>query len=81
MLVSQAWGSDGVLLLELAGEEFVGEAFEVVGFWDCGDDGVVGGLLEGGDLAEALAVVKDGGGDCFLESEGVDVMGAAEGDE
>lgn len=42
---------------------------------------MVGGLLEGGDLAETLAVVEGGGGDCFLESEGVDVVGATEGDE
>lgn len=69
------------MLLVLAGEEFVGEAFEVVGFWDCGDDGMVGGLLEGDNLAEALAVVEGGGGDCFLESVGVDVVGAAESDE
>lgn len=58
--------------------DFEGEAFEVFGFGDRGEDGVVGGLGVGFDFAEDTVGVEGSFEDDLLERVCVDVMGAAE---
>lgn len=71
----------GDFLWLAGGDDFDGEAFEVSGFGDGDEDGVVGALAVFADEAEGFFGVDGGVGEVFEEEFAGGVVGAAEGGE
>lgn len=64
-----------------AGYEFEGEAFEVFGFGEVSEDGVVGALGMGFDEAKGFFSVVGGGAHAFEKEFASGMVGATEGSE